>query len=73
MRLVLAHARVLLDKTGEITAAIEAARRIGRDELAELYDSYLNDFYRSLKSWRRGRELGARIKQVGRCGDSASS
>ena len=58
----LAHARVLLDKEGEVTAAVEAARRIGRDELAELYDSYLNDFYRSLKSWRRGRELGARIK-----------
>ena len=58
----LAHARVLLDKTGEVTAALEATRPIGRDELAELYDSYLNDFYRSLKSWRRGRELGARVK-----------
>ncbi len=58
----LAHARVLLDKAGEVTAAVEAARQIGREELAELYDSYLNDFYRSLKSWRRGRELGARIK-----------
>ena len=32
-----------------------------REELAELYDNYLNDFYRSLKAWRRGRELGARI------------
>lgn len=58
----LAHARVLLDKTGEVTTAIEAAGRISREELAELYDSYLNDFYRSLKAWRRGRELGARIK-----------
>lgn len=58
----LAHARLLLDKTGEVTAALEAARPIGHDELAELYDSYLNDFYRSLKSWRRRRELGARIK-----------
>ena len=58
----LAHARVLLDKADEVTAAVEAARRIRRDELAELYDSYLNDFYRSLKSWRRGRELGARIE-----------
>jgi hypothetical protein len=62
----LAHAQVLLDKTGEVTAALDAARSIGREELAELYDSYLNDFYRSLKSWRRGRELGARIK----CGRS---
>jgi predicted nucleotidyltransferase len=58
----LAHSRVLLDKTGEVTAAIEAAGRISRDEIAELYDNYLNDFYRSLKSWRRGRELGARLK-----------
>ena len=58
----LAHARVLLDKEGEVTAAVEAARRVSRAELAELYDSYLNDFYRSLKSWRRGRELGARIE-----------
>lgn len=58
----LAHAQVLLDKTGEVAAAIEAAGRMSRDELAELYDSYLNDFYRSLKAWRRGRELAARIK-----------
>jgi hypothetical protein len=58
----LAHSRVLLDKTGEVTAAIEAAGRISREESAELYDNYLNDFYRSLKSWRRGRELGARVK-----------
>ena len=60
----LAHAKVLLDKTGEVTEAIEAAGRVTREELAELYDSYLNDFYRSLKSWRRGRELGARVEGV---------
>ena len=60
----LAHAQVLLDKTGEVTEAIEAAGRVSRDELAELYDNYLNDFYRSLKGWQRGRELGARIKGV---------
>jgi predicted nucleotidyltransferase len=58
----IAHAQVLLDKTGDVAAAIEAAGRLSRDELAELYDSYLNDFYRSLKAWRRGRELAARIK-----------
>jgi predicted nucleotidyltransferase len=57
-----AHARMLLDKTGEVAEAIEAAARIERDELAELYDSYLNDFYRSLKSWARGQELPARLK-----------
>lgn len=58
----IAYARVLLDKTGDVEAAIEQARSIDRDELAELYDSYLNDVYRSLKSWARGRELGARVK-----------
>jgi diamine N-acetyltransferase len=58
----IAHARVLLDKTGEVAETIEAAARIGRDELAELYDSYLNDFYRSLKAWARGQELAARLK-----------
>ena len=57
----LAHSRVLLDKTGELAEAIEAARHLTRKELAELYDNYLNDFYRSLKAWRRDRELGARI------------
>jgi predicted nucleotidyltransferase len=59
-----AHARVLLDKTGEVGAVVEATSRIGRDELAELYDSYLNDFYRSIKAWRRGHELAARIKSA---------
>jgi len=57
----LAHSHVLLDKTGELAAAVEAAGHLTREELAELYDNYLNDFYRSLKAWRRGRELGARI------------
>lgn len=58
----IAHSHVLLDKTGEIADAIDAAARIERDELAELYDSYLNDFYRSLKAWARGQELAARLK-----------
>ena len=58
----IAYARVLLDKTGEVAALVESTRSVERDELAELYDGYLNDFYRSLKAWRRGRELGARIK-----------
>jgi hypothetical protein len=57
----LAHSRVLLDKTGALAAAVDAAGQLTREELAELYDNYLNDFYRSLKAWRRGRELGARI------------
>jgi predicted nucleotidyltransferase len=58
----IAHSRVLLDKTGEVAELISSAGRVEREELAELYDNYLNDFYRSMKAWRRGRELGARIK-----------
>jgi predicted nucleotidyltransferase len=58
----LAHARVLLDESGDVVAAIEAARRVSRDETAELYDGYLNDLYRSLKAWRRGNELAGRIE-----------
>jgi len=45
---------------------LEAARTISHDETAELYDGYLNDFYRSLKAWRVGKELAGRIE----CGRS---
>jgi predicted nucleotidyltransferase len=58
----IAHAQLLLDKTGEVAETLKAVALIGRDELAELYDSYLNDFYRSLKAWARGQELAARLK-----------
>ncbi len=58
----LAHARVLLDETGDVSKAVEASQRVSREETAELYDSYLNDFYRSLKAWRRGNELAARVE-----------
>lgn len=62
----LAYAKVLWDSTGEIAPIVAAAQRISREETAELYDAYLNDFYRSLKAWRRGLELPARIE----CGRS---
>jgi hypothetical protein len=62
----LAYARVLWDATGEIAPVLEAARVVTRDETAELYDGYLNDLYRSLKAWRRGLELAARVE----CGRS---
>ena len=58
----LAHARVLFDKTGDLAEAIARARRVDADELAELLDSYLNFFYRSLKAWSRGNELAARVQ-----------
>jgi predicted nucleotidyltransferase len=62
----LAYAQVLWDETGDVEAVLAAARAISRDETAELYDGYLNDFYRSMKAWRRGDELAGRIE----CGRS---
>ena len=62
----LAYAKVLWDPTGEIAPIIAAALTVTREETAELYDGYLNDFYRSMKTWRRGLELPARIE----CGRS---
>ena len=66
LRPALAYAEVLWDPTGEIAPVLEAARRVSREETAVLYDSYLNDLYRSLKAWRRGAELAARVE----CGRS---
>ena len=62
----LAYARILWDEAGEVESVLEAARTISHDETAELYDGYLNDFYRSLKAWRTGNELAGRIE----CGRS---
>ena len=33
-----------------------------REVAASSYDAYLNGMYRSLKSWRRGNELGGRLE-----------
>ena len=57
---------MLWDETGDVQPVLEAARTISHDETAELYDGYLNDFYRSLKAWRVGKELAGRIE----CGRS---
>lgn len=62
----LAYARTLWDETGGVESVLEAARTISHDETAELYDGYLNDFYRSLKAWRVGNELAGRVE----CGRS---
>jgi predicted nucleotidyltransferase len=59
-----AHARVVLDKTGELAGVVDEARRVTREEVGERYDDYLNEFYRSLKAWRRGNELAARVEGV---------
>jgi hypothetical protein len=62
----LAYSNVLWDPSGEIEPVLTAARTVSREEAAELYDGYLNDLYRSLKAWRRGLELAARVE----CGRS---
>jgi predicted nucleotidyltransferase len=60
----LAHARVMLDKTGELAPVVDEAGRVTLEEVAEAYDGYLNDFSRSLKAWRRGNELAGRIEAL---------
>ena len=62
----LAYAQTVWDETGEVESVLAAARIISHDETAELYDGYLNDFYRSMKAWRTGNELAGRIE----CGRS---
>lgn len=66
LRPALAYAQVLWDSTGELEDVVARARTIDREETAELYDDYLNGLYRSLKAWRRGLELAARVE----CGGS---
>ena len=67
-----AYAQTVWDETGEVESVLAAARTISHDETAELYDGYLNDFYRSLKAWRVGNELAGRIADA-RCATWASS
>jgi predicted nucleotidyltransferase len=58
-------ARIVVDKDGEIDRLVRAIIERGGDaafaKVPEAYDSYLNSFVRSLKSWRRGDELGGRL------------
>ncbi len=61
-----ATAQVLLDKTGQIAPLLAAMRTLpddrARADAAAWFDAYLNAFYRSLKAWRRGDELGGRLQ-----------
>jgi hypothetical protein len=61
-----ATAQVLLDKTGEVMLALRRiAERPEEKAIADTrgwFDAYLNAFYRSLKAWRRGDELGGRLQ-----------
>jgi hypothetical protein len=60
--------RVLLDKTGAVAPALVAIVTMPEDraraDAAGFLDAYLNGFYRSLKAWRRGNELGGRLEAV---------
>src|SRR5262245_5285744 len=61
-----AEARILFDRTGETACLIDALRQMPAEQaqaaVAGWYDAYLNGLYRSLKAWRRGNELGARME-----------
>jgi hypothetical protein len=62
---MLVTGRVLVDR-GPLAALVETTlKRAGEHANARLddrYDDYLNCFVRSLKAWRRGDELGARMQ-----------
>jgi hypothetical protein len=60
----LAYGRVIWDETGELASVLEAARMISHDETAQLYDGYLNDFFRSMKAWRRGNDRTDRVRAL---------
>lgn len=63
--------KVLVDETGEVARLLgEIVERAGLSALegiAETYDDYLNCFFRSLKAWRRGDELGGRMQAAHSC------
>jgi hypothetical protein len=58
-------ARILFDRTGELTAIVDRLRseagRIARANTPEAYDAYLNSFVRSMKAARHGDDLGRRL------------
>jgi hypothetical protein len=64
-------AEVVADTDGQVAALVEAivanAGARARADLDELYDGYLNCFFRSLKAWRRGDELGGRMQAAHSC------
>lgn len=61
-----ATARVLLDKTGQVERLLDAIALIpperAHQEAVDAFDGYINAFVRSVKAWRRGDELGARLQ-----------
>ena len=65
------NAKVIADTDDRVAALVEAivmnAGARAWDELDDLYDDYLNSFFRSLKAWRRGDELGGRMQAAHSC------
>jgi hypothetical protein len=62
---MLVTGRILVDNgplTGLVQEALTRAGERAHANLDEIYDGYLNCFVRSLKAWRRGNELGARMQ-----------
>jgi predicted nucleotidyltransferase len=64
-------ARVVADTDGTVGSLVETvvtrAGELARERLDDVYDDYLNSFVRSLKSWRRGDELGGRLHAAESC------
>lgn len=58
-------ARVVFDRNGDIGSMLvrmrAEANRVARENTATAYDGYLNSFVRSMKSARRGDDLGRRL------------
>jgi hypothetical protein len=65
------NARVVADTDGRVGGLVEAivakAGERAWGDLDDLYDGYLNCFFRSLKAWRRGDELGGRMQAAHSC------
>jgi hypothetical protein len=59
-------ARVLYDKTGGLARVLQEMLTVpderARADVLGWFDAYINAFYRSLKAWRRGNELGGRLQ-----------
>ena len=59
-------ARILYDRTGAVTMACKAMVTMpeerARADVLGCFDAYINAFYRSLKAWRRGNQLGGRLQ-----------
>lgn len=62
--------RVIYDRSGEVTALAEELERMpdvrAREKAGDSYGACLDSMFRSLKCWRRGDELRARISAAQR-------